>query len=130
MEENKMSIPKEKHCTRCNKTKLSENFYRRRQGTDLSPYCKVCTKDQTLERQRSFKRKCIEYKGGECIECGYNRYDGALEFHHLDPSQKDFSIAKARLTSFSDKIKKELDKCALLCANCHREQHARDRNIL
>jgi len=125
-----MSIPKEKHCTRCNKVKLSENFYRRRQGNDLSPYCKICTKDQTLERQRSFKRRCIEYKGGKCSKCGYDRYDGALEFHHLDPSQKDLSIAKARLTSFSDKVKEELDKCVLLCANCHREQHARDKNIL
>jgi 5-methylcytosine-specific restriction endonuclease McrA len=65
---------------------------------------------------------CIEYKGGKCEKCGYDKYDGALEFHHLDPSKKDFAISKKK-ARYIDKLKPELDKCILLCSNCHRELH-------
>tara|TARA_B100001094_G_C17548218_1_gene492430 strand:- start:51 stop:446 length:396 start_codon:yes stop_codon:yes gene_type:complete len=119
-----MPIHKEKLCRRCDTIKESSEFYRRRGGTDLSPYCKACTKEQTVQRQRNFKKQCIEYKGGSCQVCGYSGYDGALEFHHLDPEGKDFAISKARLTTFGDKTKKELDKCVLLCSNHHKEVHA------
>jgi predicted HNH restriction endonuclease len=112
-------------CPRCNQEKTLNDFYNRRGKKGNSVYCKSCTCDQTIERQRKFKRKCIEYKGGKCESCGYDKYDGALEFHHKDPLKKDFSIANARLTSFSDKVKEELDKCLILCSNCHREEHAR-----
>ena len=114
----------EKKCSRCNSIKLSSEFYNRRQGADFSPYCKICTIEQTLERQRNFKIKCVEYKGEKCQICSYNKYVGALEFHHLNPSEKDFSISNVKLYSFSDTIKKELDKCILVCSNCHREIHA------
>lgn len=63
----------------------------------------------------------MAYKGGKCAICGYNRCLLALEFHHLDPLEKDFSIS-SRMTSWKA-IVKELDKCVLLCANCHREVH-------
>jgi hypothetical protein len=119
-----MPLHETKHCKRCETTKNADEFYRRRQGTNLSSYCKPCTNNQTLERQRRFKKECIVYKGGSCQVCGYDSCDGALEFHHLDPSQKDFSIAHARLTKFDNKIKEELDKCAILCCNCHREAHS------
>ncbi len=118
-----MPIYKEKHCKKCDTTKGADKFYRRRKGTDLSSYCKPCSNTQTVERQRAFKLKCIEYKGGSCSRCGYNKYAGALEFHHMDPTKKDITIAKMRLTSFSQKVKSELDKCILVCANCHREVH-------
>ena len=62
------------------------------------------------------KRKAIDYKGGSCAGCGYSKYYGALEFHHVDPKEKDVSWDKLRLTSW-DNIIKELDKCTLLCAN-------------
>ena len=61
----------------------------------------------------------MEYKGGKCIVCGYNRCITALEFHHLDPSEKDFAIGGKTIAW--DKLKVELDKCVLVCANCHRE---------
>ena len=125
-----MPIHEIKHCKRCNLEKSSEEFYRRRKGTDLSPYCKPCTNAQTVERQQAFKMKCVEYKGGSCFKCGYDTYIGALEFHHLDPTQKDFTIAKVKLTTFGEKVEKELDKCVLLCSNCHREQHAIDKGLL
>ena len=68
------------------------------------------------------KQKAVNYKGGCCIICKYNRSLSALEFHHLDPSKKDFAISKYVNIEFH-KIKKELDKCILLCSNCHREIH-------
>ena len=66
----------------------------------------------------------MEYKGGKCESCGYNKYIGALEFHHKDFSQKDFQISRHRLQTFNDDVEKELNKCLLLCANCHREIHS------
>ena len=61
----------------------------------------------------------MDYKGGNCIFCGYNKSLSALEFHHMNPQKKDGIKAH---WSF-EKSKTELDKCILLCANCHREFH-------
>lgn len=68
------------------------------------------------------KERAIEYKGGKCIICEYNRCTTALEFHHLDPTKKDFGISSNTNRAW-DKIKEELDKCILVCSNCHREIH-------
>ena len=108
-------------CPRCKKECLTTNFYQRRGKANSSVYCKSCTTDQTLERMRNFKIKCVEYKGGKCIECGYDSYYGALEFHHLNPKEKDFEISKLRGLTFNEKVTNELDKCVLLCNRCHRE---------
>ena len=79
-------------------------------------------KRDTSSYRREVKRKLIEYKGGKCQICGYNRCQEALEFHHLDPSQKDFTISGG--TKSFESLKPEVDKCILVCANCHREIHA------
>jgi predicted HNH restriction endonuclease len=68
------------------------------------------------------KQKAVEYLGGRCKICGYNKHYKVLEFHHLEPSQKDFSISMGHAWSF-ERIRKELDKCVCLCPNCHREVH-------
>jgi len=78
--------------------------------------------DKVVKWRIDKKNKAIEYKGGKCIRCGYNKCSTALEFHHLEPNKKDYSISRNINHSF-DKIKKELDKCILVCANCHREIH-------
>ena len=70
------------------------------------------------------KQKLVDYKGGKCICCDYNKYIGALEFHHIDPSKKDFAIGTGGKTRALEALKKEVDKCVLVCANCHREIHA------
>ena len=106
----------------CKIEKLVADFYRRRNDANCSTYCKSCTTVSTTRRQREVKRKAVDYLGGKCSICNYNKYTGALEFHHMNPSEKDFSIAELKLSSF-DKIKSELDKCLLVCANCHREIH-------
>ena len=112
-----------KICPKCKINKEFSEFYNRNSGTGVSVYCKLCTNQQTIFRQRMLKSKAIVYKGNKCAVCGYKTCEAALEFHHLNPEEKDFSIAHARLTSFEN-IKSELDKCVLVCANCHREIHA------
>ena len=80
---------------------------------------------QAVKRRREKVRlTAISYKGGHCQICGYDRCIEALEFHHLDPSQKEFGISKKGYTRSWEKVKEEADKCVLLCANCHREVHA------
>lgn len=66
----------------------------------------------------------IAYKGGICQCCGYNKYIGALEFHHINPDEKDFGISVKGYTRSWENNKRELDKCVLVCSNCHREIHA------
>jgi len=73
------------------------------------------------------KQKLVDYKGGSCEICGYCKSLRALHFHHKDPSQKDFSISGKSL-SF-DKLKSEVDKCVLVCSNCHSEIHDGILNI-
>ena len=76
------------------------------------------------KRRRKIKTLAIEYKGGECQICGYKKYPGALDLHHLNPNEKDFGIADKGYTRSWEIIKAELDKCILVCANCHREIEA------
>ena len=66
----------------------------------------------------------VEYRGGKCCLCGYSKYYGALEFHHIDDGSKDFGLGSQGLTRSWEKTKKELDKCILVCSNCHKELHA------
>ncbi|HRH22467.1 MAG TPA: HNH endonuclease signature motif containing protein [Candidatus Paceibacterota bacterium] len=73
------------------------------------------------KRRKKIKSLAIEYKGGKCQICGYNKYQGALELHHIKKEEKGFGIGDKGYTRSWDKVKAELDKCILLCANCHRE---------
>lgn len=70
------------------------------------------------------KKRIIEAFGNCCGICGYNRCPDALEFHHLDPSQKEFTLGSVRATPKNwDSLVIELRKCVMLCSNCHREHH-------
>ena len=80
-------------------------------------------REYTKERRYLFKTKALDYKGGKCQKCGYSRCREALEFHHIDPKEKDFMISHSNRRSW-DAVKKELDKCVLLCTNCHNEEHS------
>jgi len=86
---------------------------------------KVTNSESVILWRKRTKKKLIEYKGGKCESCGYNKCDSALQFHHKDPTEKDFSISGKSL-SF-DRLKEEVDKCMLVCSNCHAEIH---ENIL
>ena len=111
-------------CIKCKETKLRKEFYLKG-GQDGKPhsYCRKCGLENVLMQQRKVKAKAILYKGGSCNICGYSKYTGALEFHHLNPDEKDFSIGQSNVRIWS-KLQPELDKCIMLCANCHREMHA------
>ena len=85
--------------------------------------------EHVTKRRQQLKKMAIEYKGGKCFICGYDRCDAALEFHHLDPNEKDFGIAQNGYTRSWEKVKNELDKCICVCANCHREIHTGVINI-
>lgn len=67
------------------------------------------------------KLKAIEYKGGKCQICRYNKSIRALTFHHINPEEKSFGISGG--TKSFEKLKPELDKCILVCQNCHAEIH-------
>ena len=112
-----------KICKNCQVEKpLTEFYIRYAKNSIPSSYCKVCTSIQTLIRQRKLKEQATTYKGGSCSNCGYSKCLAALEFHHLDITMKEFSLSSRKASSFAS-IKEELDKCILLCANCHREAH-------
>lgn len=92
-------------------------------GTRLR--CGLCQTEAVTKRRRNLKLEAIEYKGGMCADCGYSSNPSVLEFHHTDPSEKEFAIGSGGITRSFEKVKIELDKCLLLCANCHREEHDR-----
>ncbi len=112
-----------KLCTRCHYSRPLNDFYARRGKANSSVYCRKCVVDQTLERTRQMKAKAVNYKGGKCERCGYCRSHSALQFHHRDPKEKEFLIGSARWVLF-ERLIPELDKCDLLCANCHFEVHS------
>lgn len=68
------------------------------------------------------KERCVAYKGGKCERCGYSKCLRSLTFHHRDPNAKELAISGAHCKRW-DVIQKELDKCDLLCTNCHGEVH-------
>ena len=73
------------------------------------------------KRRKKVKELAVEYKGGKCQLCDYSKCIDALEFHHLDSSKKEFGIGDKGYTRSWNKVRNELDKCIILCANCHRE---------
>ncbi len=74
------------------------------------------------KRRKWVRQKAVSYKGSRCIFCGYAKYSGALDFHHL--YDKKFGISEKGYARSWQAIQQELDKCILVCANCHRELHA------
>ena len=82
-----------------------------------------CNSCLSNHQRRSKKDLAIKYKGGKCQACGYDKCVRSLGFHHLDRSNKRFQISGEFCRSWEE-IEKELDKCILLCQNCHGELHA------
>ncbi len=118
-----LRMPGKKVCTRCGfALDIATDFYKKPGGKPHA-YCKRCYNVKTVERQNKLKAAAVIYLGGRCLICGYSKYSGALDFHHLDPFQKDVTIGAFRGRSLA-RIKNEWDKCILVCVNCHREIHA------
>ena len=82
-----------------------------------------CNSCNTANRRLTIKERAVDYKGGSCEKCGYSKCLKALVFHHVDPATKLFSVGGNQTRGWLE-VKKELDKCMLLCSNCHTEVHA------
>ena len=98
-----------RNCRHCNKEFLAVKGIQ----------CPACV---TNRRRFKIKEDAIQYKGGCCFICKYNRCKRSLTFHHVNEKEKSFSISGGHCYS-KEKIQKELDKCVLLCHNCHMEVH-------
>ena len=137
-----------KECSRCHKTKPVSEFYKKAgRARGVASECKECGKSvrlawvnknrdkvrgysrkANLKRYRTRKEAAIMAAGGKCSMCGYDRYVGALHFHHVTPK----TAAPQKLlskVSLTEQEQRELDSCVLLCANCHAEIHGRERVV-
>ena len=114
-----------KICGKCGLPKSVDEFYLRKDGSAFRADCKECFAERNRQNARKRRQLCLAYKGGKCIVCGYDRCAKSLSFHHLDPTKKDPSLAKMLgHCGLNGRGKAELDKCVLVCANCHGEIHA------
>jgi len=123
-----------KRCRKC-------NYKARRESTkNIKCKCIICNKDYIYKKhgqgntynkcvscrcneyKKKRKREYVNLKGGQCLICGYDRCNQALTFHHIDPTKKSFEISES-IYSWKKTIL-ELEKCALLCTNCHAEAHS------
>lgn len=110
-----------KTCHLCKIEKQTSEFYFLSRGRHHS-YCKKCDSKRNKVRHKDAREEIVKLKGGRCVLCGYDKFIGALHFHHLDPSEKDFSFGK--IMNVTNSVLKEIDKCVLICGNCHSEVHA------
>lgn len=105
-----------KICSKCGEDNQA-NFY-----NNKKTICKKCHNQYTLNKGQEKRHKAIDRLGGKCYICGYNKYYGSIDIHHLDPSVKDKNFACLRGWSW-ERIEKELQNCVALCRNCHSEVH-------
>lgn len=89
--------------------------------------CRKCSTEYDLQKGRELKLKAIEYKGGKCKRCNFIGHYSSLVFHHTNPNEKEFDWYKGRKQKW-EILKLELDKCDLLCANCHNLIHSKLNN--
>lgn len=118
--------------------KPCHSSYRRKHYTENSIKYKVQAKEwneansgkrksiaskSAAKRGKEVKQLAVDYKGGCCQDCKGVFPNCCYDFHHLDPAQKDYHIAPLLNARGFEAAKKELDKCVLLCSNCHRIRH-------
>lgn len=104
-------------CRSC-EARGEEHFYK-----TVKYQCKSCWNKRTYQTGLEKLNKIKKLRGGKCEACGYDRYLGALQWHHLDPTVKEYTIGQRRGLS-EQQLLLEVSKCKLLCANCHAEAHA------
>ena len=117
-----------KKCEICQKEfETLPNGNSRKYCFECSPsYPKGGSRSKTISALRkAMKKEAVKRKGGKCESCGYDKCLDALSFHHLDSSEKEFGLAQGGITRTWDQYWVEAQKCKLLCANCHAEEHWR-----
>jgi hypothetical protein len=133
-----------KKCPKCEESKPLNDFAKNASKADgLQRICRICVKEQDaalykkkksgiIARNKRYSDKTgkwfIEYKQTLICEiCGEDRY-WVLEFHHTNPSQKDFNLGDVKGHGYSiERVKQELNKCICVCASCHRNIHYQQR---
>lgn len=113
-----------KDCRHCGLTEFRRQISKGKE----SYYCVSCHIGRQRKRRAEKKAKAVAYKGGKCMLCGYSKSLAALDFHHTDPAQKDADFTQMKNWLW-DRIVVEIDKCILVCANCHREIHDEQRPL-
>lgn len=113
---------KPKICPICGK-----EFYPLTSTAHQRTCCYNCMPNGVQLTRGMFLAKIKESRGGKCIRCGYDRCIKALEFHHIDPSKKDFTISNDHFHLLE--AVEESKKCILICSNCHKELHDNLWNI-
>jgi hypothetical protein len=121
-----------KSCTSCKEVLPSDSFYVMSQTGKkgqvwkyFDAMCKSCRSRYASNRVLRVKMEAVAYKGGKCRDCGLVDHPFLYDFHHEDPSVKEFGIGleMKKLSRLTDAVKRELDKCVLLCVLCHRRRH-------
>ena len=109
-------------CKDCKEEKEVKDFYKRSDRSKHYPYCKKCFNKRNAQKLRNKKAQIVKEMGGKCQDCGLIEDPRIYDLHHLDPNTKDYKIGQ--ITTWSiERIRKEMKKCVLLCANCHRKRH-------
>jgi transposase len=92
-----------------------------RMNSQGSYRCLRCRSEAVTRRRRKVKAILVAEAGSACALCGYDRYPGALQFHHIDPSTKRFGLSAEGFARSIERARAEASKCVLLCSNCHAE---------
>lgn len=101
---------------------LTEHKERVRNNRPSNSYqCRVCASEAVRRHRKTKRQKLVQEAGGKCALCGYDKYIGALAFHHTDPTLKEFGISGRGQTYSLERLRQEISKCILLCHNCHSE---------
>lgn len=118
-----------RHCNKCNRDLPKDKFGKN--GNGSRAICKDCQCERIKRGQRE-TRDYIQSLKKKCSKCGYDKCIEALEFHHRNPDEKEGVLSQYSRRTFSPAVKllidKEIKKCDILCANCHREEHSKQRN--
>ena len=119
-----------KNCIKCNTelTGLQKKFCSKECKGKAHQYNSyLAQQERGLSRKISFVKKL----GGQCSVCGYKKNVSALDFHHVDPSTKKFQLDLRVLSNNKlSVLEEELNKCILVCSNCHREIHNTNPKLL
>lgn len=109
----------------CKKHGVTKHFPR----PDGSYRCGKCASAWVIKNRRNKKEKLVKLFGGKCSLCGYKRYYGALDFHHINPKDKEFALSVRGLSYSWSVILNEAKKCVLVCKNCHAEVEAEEKKL-
>lgn len=115
-----------KQCKICGKDfQIKANGHTRIYCYECSPsYEHGESKSETMiALRKAMKKQAVKMRGGKCERCGYDKCIGALQFHHRNPEEKKFGLSMNGITHSWNEYLLEVEKCDLLCANCHAEAH-------